>query len=117
MDGITELGKALGEAAARSGDLSPAWSDAGALVLAGATPAAPRRTGSLAGSVRVSTTPGSLQLISPLPYAVPVHWGRRKGRRGGSQPARPWLATQLRDDRAKVTAKVLDHITRPLSAL
>lgn len=44
-------------------------------VLPAAKQQAPRRTGRLADSLKVSVRATSVAIRSPLPYAQPIHWG------------------------------------------
>jgi len=70
---------------------------AGEPVRAEAARRAPRRSGALAESLRISTAGARVQVMSRLPYAKTIHWGGRHPVFGNTenwvaQAARPFIA-------------------------
>lgn len=62
--------------------------DAGDIVAERARQRAPRRSGALARSIRVSARGNTISIRSNLPYANVIHWGGSVGR--GHRPGSAW---------------------------
>lgn len=118
LEGGRELRSALKAAGADLGELREAHRRASDIVAAYASTIAPRRTGTLAASVR----PGATQRAgvvragrATVPYAPPIHWGwPARGIRGdpfvsvAAQATEPrWLPVYLAE---------IDRITREVSS-
>jgi hypothetical protein len=70
--------KAMADAGIDIADLKQAHAEAAATVAAAARPAAPHRSGKLAGSIRSSGTKTAGVVRAggaAVPYAQPIHWG------------------------------------------
>lgn len=78
VDGGRRLRSTLRKAGSDLGELKAAHAAAAALVTAAAQARAPRRSGTLAGSVRGSGTKTAAIVRAGgarVPYAQPIHWG------------------------------------------
>lgn len=75
VHGATELQRTLKGAARKVTDLTSTNAKAAAVVAAAAAARAPRRSGALAASVRVTQTPTVGRVEFPIVYANPIHWG------------------------------------------
>lgn len=75
VQGAANLQRTLKGAARDVVDLTGTNASAAAIVAAAAAARAPRRTGALAGSVRVTTTPNKGRVEFGVVYANPIHWG------------------------------------------
>lgn len=82
VDGAKQLIKTLRKAGIDFDDLKPVNGDAAEIVGAAAGPAAPRRSGRLASTLRTSATKragviraGNNRKNNGVPYANPIHWG------------------------------------------
>ena len=67
--------KAIGQGLPR--ELTKAQKEAGEVIARRARELAPRRSGRLAASIKVSAAGTRVAVKSSLPYASPVHWGWR----------------------------------------
>lgn len=80
VDGLDDLRKALRQFADGANDLKATHADAAKLVESTASMLVPRRSGTLAGSIRSSGTQRSGVVRSGgarVPYAGPIHFGWR----------------------------------------
>lgn len=77
VHGGDQLVATLHQAGQDLADLSDANTAAGGILLAAARSRAPKRTGQLAGSLRLTTTAAGFGVASPLVWAGPIHWGWR----------------------------------------
>lgn len=78
VEGAAELRRSLRKAEQDLGDLKETHAKVGTFVTTAAKPAAPRRSGTLAGSGRPgATATGALIRYggARVPYARPIHWG------------------------------------------
>jgi HK97 gp10 family phage protein len=76
---------------------------------------APKRSGALAGSLKVRTAGSRLFIGSRLPYARVVHWGGRHPIFGNRQrwvavPPRPFIDQAARANERKIENDVFDAI-------
>lgn len=75
IDGVGQLRAHLGDVADGLGDLSTVNAQIAQLVARTARDLAPKRTGKLAASVRVSKGPRQVTVRADAVYAGPIHWG------------------------------------------
>jgi hypothetical protein len=75
IDGLTELLRALGQAAADTRDLSSDLDDIGDLVAETAAPLIPRVTGTLANSLTVQAQPDRVDIGLGTPYGGVIEYG------------------------------------------
>jgi hypothetical protein len=104
--GADQLASTLGHAAEELEDLEQANARAGELVRSSAR--IPRRTGALANTVRVDTTPNGFTILAGgngVDYAVPVH------------QKNPFLTTALTTTEDKVADLYLDHTATALDQI
>lgn len=90
VEGGAKLRKELKAAGIGVQDLKDAHREVAAMVARKSEPAAPRRTGALAASVRPAGTQSAAIVRagkSAVPYAAPIHWGHPS--RGIE--AQPWI--------------------------
>lgn len=76
--GLRRLTRDLRKIGADLGDLKDAGQRAGQIVVAAASPRAPRRSGALAGSGRAARAAGRVTVLfgsARVPYAGPIHYG------------------------------------------
>lgn len=69
---------------------------------------APRRSGRLASSIRLSASGNRVSLVSRLPYANPIHWGWRKH----GIKANPFMERAAVARAADVGDRVADEVER-----
>ena len=106
VEGVRELGRDFEKAGTDAGKMKAANLKVGAIVSAAALAEVPRRSGALAGSVRVTATKNSTTIRfgnnrrTGVPYALPIHfgWPRR-----GISPT-PFLYDAADDRRVAVQA-------------
>ena len=113
VKGAAELSRSLHHAADELEDLSETNARAGEYVRARAAANAPRRTGALATSLRVTVDPAAVTVESDLIYANPIHWGWP----ARNISAQPFLADALEatssavvDMYAANNERVLSHV-------
>lgn len=91
MVGARQLRRTLKQAGSDLSELKDVHAKVGAIVVGAGRTGAPRRSGSLAGSVRASRAAASATIragSARAPYAGPIHWGwPNRGIR-----AQPWLS-------------------------
>ena len=75
VEGADELARTLRRAADDFADLDDVNTAAGRYLSTRAAAVAPRRTGRLAGSLRLEASRSTASVSSSVVYANPIHWG------------------------------------------
>lgn len=108
---LDQLARDLRAAGQELDDLEPSHREAGRVVLAAARP--PRRSGTLAASLRADVTGQGVVFASTARYWTFVHWGapRRHMR------ARPWYPEAVDHNRDDVVAVYAQHAADTLKQI
>jgi hypothetical protein len=116
VDGLRTLRRTLKQAGVSLADLKDAHNQVAQLVVRAAEPAAPRRTGALAASMRGSGTQAAAIVRAgraSVPYAGPIHWGWPSRH----IPAQPWIYDAAQNSQDQWTGlylaaleKIIDEI-------
>lgn len=116
IDGAKKMRRELRRAEVDMSDLSKPYREAAATVKTAAVPAAPKRSGRLARTVRSSgtRTAGIIRAGSnSVPYAGAIHWGWPARR----IEAQPWLSEAAQRTEPAWLPRFIDHMNDVLDKI
>lgn len=123
VEGGRQLRQTLKQADEQLADLKRAHAEAAQIAAEASAQLAPRRSGKLAATIRSSgtKTAGIIRAgRKSVPYAAPIHWGwntrpsARRGWRGGTIDANPFLSTGAKDSEGRWIRVYERHVAEAL---